>query len=132
MNLEKEISAWARALYVSVKENKEREDEIINNLILSLDKKKYLIPAIFKKFKKIIEKENKVEIYLAREIDAETKEKLKEKVFKLLGKDKDVHYIIDENLIGGFRIKAKDYLIKASIKDVLTKLKNNNAYGHNS
>lgn len=130
MNSEKEISAWARALYLSVNENKGREDEIIKNLILNLDKKKYLLPAIFKKFKRMVEKENRVDVYLARESDAETKEKLKEKVFTLLGKDKDVNYIIDESLIGGFRIKTKDYLIKASIKDILTNLKNN-AYGHN-
>lgn len=131
MNLEKEISAWARALYLSLKENEGREDEIIKNLILSLDKKKYLIPSILKKFERIIEKEGRVDIYLAREADGDTKEKLEERVFKLLGKDKNVNYIVDKDLIGGFRIKTKDYLIKASIKDTLTKLKNN-AYGHNS
>jgi F0F1-type ATP synthase delta subunit len=131
MNLEKEISVWAMALHLSLKDNEGSEEKIIKNLISSLDKKKYLIPAIFKKLERIVEKENKVDVYLAREADKETKEKLEEKVFKLLGKDKAVNYIIDKDLIGGFRIKTKDYLIKASIKDTLTKLKNN-AYGHNS
>jgi len=130
MKRDKEILAWARALYLALEEKKEDEEKIINNLISFLDKKKYLLPAIIKKYERIKEKETRVEVVVAKEIDDYTKEKLNQKIEKLLGKNKVITYKVDEELIGGFRIKTKDYVVKASIKDTLTKIKNN-AYGYN-
>ena len=130
MKKEKEISAWARALYLAIEENPEKQEELINGLIKFLDKKQYLLPAIFKKYERMKKQENSVEIFLAREMDDDTKKKIEKKVESILGKDKKIEYKINKELIAGFRIKTKEYLVKASIKDTLTKLKNN-VYGYN-
>lgn len=130
MKKDKEIGAWARALYLALENKDVDEERVIKNLILALDKKKYLLSAIIKKYERIKNKENKVDVFVAKEVDQDLKDKINRKIENLLGKNKNVNYKIDEDLIGGFRIKTKDYLVKASIKDVLTKVKNN-AYGHN-
>jgi len=130
MKKDKEISSWARALFLALEANKEREEEIIKNLFLSLDRKKYLIPAIIKKYKRIKEKEGRIDVSVAKEVSEELKQKINKRIEELEGKNKTINYIIEEDLIGGFRIKTKDYLVKASIKDTLTKIKNN-AYGYN-
>jgi len=130
MKKDKEISAWARALYLALINKDVDEEKVIKNLMLALDKKKYLLSAIIKKYERIKDKENKVDVFIAKEIDQDLRNRINIKIENLLGKNKNINYKIDEDLIGGFRIKTKDYLVKASIKDVLTKVKNN-AYGHN-
>ena len=130
MKKDKEILSWARALFLALEENKENEEKVIKNFFLALDKKNYLIPAIIKKYKRIKEKEGRIDVFVAKEINEELKKEINNKIESLEGKNKTINYIIDENLIGGFRIKTKDYLIKASIKDTLIKIKNN-AYGYN-
>ncbi|MFA7141697.1 MAG: F0F1 ATP synthase subunit delta [Candidatus Paceibacterota bacterium] len=130
MKKDKEILFWARALYLALEENKGKEEEIIKNLILSLNKKNYLIPAIIKKYKRIRKKEQEVKVFIAKEIDEDLKNEINKRIEILEGSGKSINYIVDEDLIGGFRIKTKDYLIKASIKDTLIKLKNK-AYGYN-
>lgn len=130
MKKDKEISSWARALFLTLEENKNNEDKIIKNLFLALGKKNYLIPAILKKYKRIKEKENRVDVYVAKEISEEIKEKINKKIEEIEGKSKSVEYTIDKDLIGGFRIKTKDCLVKASIQDTLIKIKNK-AYGYN-
>lgn len=130
MKKDKEILSWARALFLALEENKGNEEEVVKNLFLALDKKNYLIPAIIKKYKRIKEKEGRIDVFVAKEINEELKKEINNKIESLEGKNKTINYIIDENLIGGFRIKTKDYLIKASIKDTLIKIKNN-AYGYN-
>lgn len=130
MKKDKEILSWARALFLALEENKGNEEKVVKNLFLALDKKNYLIPAIIKKYKRIKEKEGRIDVFVAKEINEELKKEINNKIESLEGKNKTINYIIDENLIGGFRIKTKDYLIKASIKDTLIKIKNN-AYGYN-
>lgn len=130
MKKEAEISAWARAIYLAIDEHPENMDKVIKNLILSLGKKKYLLPAIVKKFEKIYKKEKKLEVYLANEIDEETKKRINRKITETLGIKEPATYSIDKELIGGFRVQTKDYLIKASIKDALIKIKNS-VYGYN-
>ncbi|MDD4358353.1 MAG: F0F1 ATP synthase subunit delta [Candidatus Pacebacteria bacterium] len=130
MKKDKEIGAWARALFLAL-ENKDRdEDKVIKNLILALDKKKYLLSSILKKYERIKNSESKIDVFVAKEIDENLKNSINQKVENLFGKGKDISYNVDEDLIGGFRIKTKDYLVKASIRDALIKIKNN-AYGHN-
>ncbi|HOI59700.1 MAG TPA: F0F1 ATP synthase subunit delta [Candidatus Pacearchaeota archaeon] len=129
MKKEKEISAWARALYLALNKDVD-EEKVIKNLFLALDKKNYLIPAIIKKYKRIKEKESKIDVFIAKEISQDLKEKINRRIENLEGKNNVINYTIEEDLIGGFRIKTKDYLVKASIKDTLTKIKNN-AYGYN-
>jgi len=130
MKKDKEIVAWARALYLALEENDANEEKVIKNLFLALDKKSYLIPAIIKKFKIIKEKESRVDVFVATEISENLKQEIDKNIESLAGKNKNINYIIDKDLIGGFRIKTKDHLIKASIKDILIKIKNK-AYGYN-
>ena len=130
MKKDKEILSWARALFLALEENKGNEEEVVKNLFLVLDKKNYLIPAIIKKYKRIKQKEGKVDVFIAEEISEELKAKINRKVEELEGKNKIIDYTIDKDLIGGFQIKTKDYVVKASIKDALTKIKNR-AYGYN-
>lgn len=49
MKIEKEISSWARALYLSLEEHPEKADEIFANLKKSLNKKSVFIPAQLQK-----------------------------------------------------------------------------------
>lgn len=130
MKKEKEVLYWARALFLVLEEGEKDEEEVIKNLILALGKKNYLIPAIIKKYKRIKQKEGKVDVFIAEEISEELKAKINRKVEELEGKNKIIDYTIDKDLIGGFQIKTKDYVVKASIKDALTKIKNR-AYGYN-
>lgn len=129
MKKDKEISAWARALYLALEEDGDY-DKVMKNLFSALENKKYLLPSIIKQYISIKEKEDRIIVYLANEIGEDTKKKMEEKIEGLLGKNKKVDYIFEKDLIGGFRIKTKDYLVKASIKDALTELKNK-AYGYN-
>lgn len=129
MKKEKEISAWARALYLALDQGSD-ENKVIKNLFSALSKKDYLIPSIIKKYMRIKEKESRISVFVAKEIDEDLKEKINKRIEGLEGRNKTVSYTIEEDLIGGFRIKTKDYLVKASIKDTLTKIKNN-AYGYN-
>lgn len=130
MKKDKEIVAWARALYLALEEKDVNEEKVIKNLFLALDKKIYLIPAIIKKFKIIKEKESKVDVFVATEISENLRQEIDKNIESLAGKNKNINYVVDKDLIGGFRIKTKDYLIKASIKDILIKIKNK-AYGYN-
>ena len=130
MKKEKEVLYWARALFLVLEEGEKDEEKVIKNLILALGKKNYLIPAIIKKYKRIKQKEGKVDVFIAEEISEELKAKINRKVEEREGKNKIIDYTIDKDLIGGFQIKTKDYVVKASIKDALTKIKNR-AYGYN-
>ena len=50
MKKEKEVSFWARAMYLAVIENPSKQKEIFANLKSALTKKSEIIPAIIKKF----------------------------------------------------------------------------------
>ncbi len=127
MKTEKEISYWARALYLSLEKNPDNYESIFSNLKNSLGKKITYLPAIIKKAEMIYNKEKKAKLYLSHKFDnAEIIKKIKEE-FKGIDKIEDE---IDENLLAGFRLKTKDILIKASLKDTLIKLKNK-IYGYN-
>lgn len=130
MKIEKEISSWARALYLSIEEHPERTDEIFANFKKSLGKKSVFIPAIIKKLQRIYLKEKTAELFLAQEFNASEKEEIKNKIKGIVkGVDK-VDDVLDESLLAGFRLKTKDVLVKASMKDILLKLKNK-IYGYN-
>ena len=127
MNTEKEISCWSRALYLSLEENPDNYEKIFANLKSSLGKKIIYLPAIIKKGEMIYNKEKKAKLYLSHDFDKEDIiKKIKEK-FKGIDKIEDE---IDRDLLAGFRLKTKDILVKASLKDTLIKLKNK-IYGYN-
>jgi len=130
MKIEKEISSWARALYLALEENPGKAKEIFGSLRKSLGKKESLVPSIIKKFKRIYFKEKRAELFLSHDLGEKEKGEIKEKIKKIVKGVEKVDDVLDESLLAGFRLKTKDVLVKASLKDVLTKLKNK-IYGHN-
>lgn len=127
MNTEKEIACWGRALYLSLEENPDNYERIFANLKSLLGKKITYLPAIIKKAEMIYNKEKKAKLYISHDFEKEDIiKKIKEK-FKGIDKIEDE---IDESLLAGFRLKTKDILIKASLKDTLIELKNK-IYGYN-
>jgi len=130
MKIEKEISSWARALYLSLEDHPEKSDEIFANLKKSLGKKSVYIPAIVKKLQRMYLKEKTAALFLAQEFNDKEKEEIKEKIKEIVKGINKVDDVLDESLLAGFRLKTKDVLVKASMKDVLLKLKNK-IYGYN-
>ena len=130
MKIEKEISSWARALYLALEENPGKAKEIFASLRKSLGRKESLIPSIIKKFKRIYLKEKRAELFLSHDLSEKEKGEIKEKIKKIVKGVIKVDDVLDESLLAGFRLKTKDVLVKASLKDVLTKLKNK-IYGYN-
>lgn len=131
MKLDTQLSYYARAIYLAVEENPGKEKEIFENLkkTLGTRKKKYL-PVIMEKFFKLYAHEKKAELILSSDFDEKTKNGIKEKIKENIKGLGEITEIVDDNLIAGFRLKTKDVLIKASLKDILTGLKNK-TYGHN-
>lgn len=130
MKIEKEISSWARALYLSLEEHPEDVKKIFANLKKSLDKKSVFIPAIIKKLQKIYLKEKRAQLFLAHDFSEKEKNEIKDKIKNIVKGIEKVDDVLDETLLAGFRLKTKDVLVKASMKDVLLKLKNK-IYGYN-
>ena len=130
MKIEKEISSWARALYLSLEEHPEKSDEIFSNLKKSLGKKLVYLPAIIKKLQRMYLKEKSAELILAQSFSEKEKNEIKGKIKEIVKGIDKVDDVLDESLLAGFRLKTKDVLVKASLKDVLTKLKNK-IYGYN-
>jgi len=130
MKIEKEISSWARALYLSLEQHPEKSDEIFANLKKSLNKKSVFIPAIIKKLQRIYLKEKTAELSLAQQFSEVEKNEIKSKIKGIVKGVEKVDDVLDESLLAGFRLKTKDVLVKASMKDVLLKLKNK-IYGYN-
>lgn len=130
MKIEKEISSWARALYLSLEEHPEKSDEIFSNLKKSLGRKSVFIPTIIKKLQMIYLKERTAELFLAQSFNEQEKNEIKGKIKEIVKGIDKADDVLDESLLAGFRLKTKDVLVKASMKDVLLKLKNK-IYGYN-
>ncbi|MFA5207633.1 MAG: F0F1 ATP synthase subunit delta [Candidatus Paceibacterota bacterium] len=130
MKTEKEISSWARALYLSLEEHPEDTKKIFANLKKSLEKKSVFIPSIIKKLQRIYLKEKRAELFLAQDFSEKEKSEIKNKIKDIVKGIEKVDDVLDESLLAGFRLKTKDVLVKASMKDILLKLKNK-IYGYN-
>ena len=68
-------------------------------------------------------KKKEVSLTVARKIDEDAFAQIKAKINEVFGKEKETKIKIDENIIGGFLVKSRDYLIDASIKGMLNKLR---------
>jgi F0F1-type ATP synthase delta subunit len=130
MKKEKEISFWSQALFLAVKNNPKDFEKFFINLKNALVKKQELIPAVIKKFERIYQAEQKAKLVLAKNIEEKERKNIEEKIKAIIGLDKEIEYSVDSELLAGFRLKTKDFLIKASLKDILMGLKNK-LYGHN-
>ncbi|MFA5754951.1 MAG: F0F1 ATP synthase subunit delta [Candidatus Paceibacterota bacterium] len=128
MKTEKEISYWARALYLTLEKDPSNSESIFSNLKSALGKKIAYLPAIIKKVERMYNKEKKAKLFLSH--DFNNKEEIKEKIKNEIKGIEKIEDVLDENLLGGFRLRTKDVLIKASIRDTLIKLKNK-IYGYN-
>jgi F0F1-type ATP synthase delta subunit len=131
MKIDKQISSWVKAIYLAIEENPEKTKEILSNLKKQLgkDKAKYY-PIILKKFCQFYEKEKRAELILSIDFSEEEKEKIKKALRQKIKGLGDMVETVDSDLIAGFRLKTKDVLVKASLKDVLTGIKNK-TYGYN-
>ncbi|MDD4409387.1 MAG: F0F1 ATP synthase subunit delta [Candidatus Pacebacteria bacterium] len=131
MKAEKQISSWARAVCLAIEENPEKAEEVFKNLKKQLgnNKEKYHT-AIVKKAYQLYEKEKRAELILSTDFDEDTKKKIKERLKQEVKGIEEISEKVDTDLIAGFRLKTKNVLVKASLKDVLIGLKNK-TYGHN-
>lgn len=126
MTAEKEILTWAKALdSLSEGKGKKEQKEIVERLIKILQRKRkaYLLPRIVKKLEIIYSKKHKAELFLARDHSTSTAKEIKSRLSALIGKGKYFEVKIEKGLIGGFRAKTSNLLVKASIKDFLDELK---------
>jgi F0F1-type ATP synthase delta subunit len=126
MITEKEILIWANTLFVILEgKTSEEKGRILQKLIkiFKSRKKEHLLPRILKRLELIYLKRKNVELSFAREQPEDLVEEIKENIFKIFGRDKNIEIKINKDLIGGFRIKASNFLIEATIKDFLNELK---------
>lgn len=103
-------------------------DDFSRNFILTLasHKRLELLPEIKVLYQKMCaEKENKVAVQFLSAIPLaeEQQRSFKELLEKYWAKTVEIHYEIDNNLIGGFVAKAGNYIIDASLKRQLANLK---------
>lgn len=113
-------------ILISLTENKnlEEKEKIIKNFldILRQKKKIHLAKQILREIKR--EKRKKeVALCLVRKLDEKIIAEIKEKLKEFFGKDKEFKIKIDENIIGGFLAKSQNYIIDASIKGIINRLR---------
>lgn len=125
MTAEKEILIWAKALYSLLEEKTPKERRAIAERlagILQRKRKAYLLPKIIRKLEMISLRENKVDLFLAMNHSASMVREIKEKLSKMVGKEKNIEVKIEKDLIGGFRAKTSNLLVKASVRDFLEEI----------
>jgi F0F1-type ATP synthase delta subunit len=74
---------------------------------------------------RFLQREKRVELFLAKEHSRESVANIKNKLLKFFGNDKEFEIKINKELVGGFRAKSGKFLVKASIADFLSELKSN-------
>lgn len=113
----------AKILFAAAKgKTSEEKKRIIKNLVAFLREKRkiYLLPRILESHQEYLKRKSGF-LVLSREIDKKTLRKLK-KVFKdILEESEAVEFKIDKTLIGGFMLKTENFLVDASIKELLQK-----------
>lgn len=117
----------AKILFLAVKGKTSGEKKrIIKNLVAFLREKRkiYLLPRILESYQEYLKRKSGFLVF-SREIDKKTIEKLK-KVFKdILEESEAVEIKINKTLIGGFMLKTENFLVDASIKELLEKYSKN-------
>jgi F-type H+-transporting ATPase subunit delta len=127
MNTEREIFLLIKSLVAVLEGKKEEKKEVLEKLekILKQRKKEYLLPQLFQRLERNYLKKKKIELVFAREHSKELIDKITAKLRAKFGEDKEIIVKIDKSILGGFRVKTSDFLIKSSIKDFLKTLKTN-------
>ncbi|MCK5044156.1 F0F1 ATP synthase subunit delta [Candidatus Parcubacteria bacterium] len=114
-----------KALFLAVQgKNEQEKQKIVKNLAEILEKKKrtYLLYQILREFEKH-SRENEVVLTLSRRIEPKLLEKVKNDLRKVFGDECVFKLETDESVISGFKAKSNNYLVDASIKGLLEKLK---------
>lgn len=127
MTTKKEISIWTKVILLILEDKKGNPSVAMGKLkeILKKKKKDYLLQEIAKKVKDQHLKRHGIKIFLAKNHQADIIEKIKQKLLSMSGKTaENLEICLDEDLVGGFRVKTGNFLIKASIKDFLNEIKN--------
>ncbi len=102
-------------------------EEVISFIVFLLNKKRETeLYTIFDEYQKIANEYTGIAIidgYSAVEVSNEEKEKLTQKLSEALNKKIKISINIDENLLGGLKIKHKDQVIDGSIINKLDQYK---------
>lgn len=123
--MQNEAKIFAKAFTAALAGKKEEgQKEIARNFleVVVRKKKTYLLSKIVKELE-IIAKENEAVLVLARELDGEAVEKIKENLKTKLGQDKKIKVEIDRSIIGGFKAKTNNFLIDSSIKTIIENIR---------
>lgn len=112
---------YARALFEALKEAPDNEGKIIDNFFETLKKNNDLrqateIMSYFEEYDR--EEKNLVEVLIVSvsPLEEDMKNKIRNKMGSLLGKQIVLKEKIDAGILGGLVIKFKDYVFDASIK----------------
>jgi len=96
--------------------------------LLVLRGRQALMPRIAHAFSRLAQAENRAEaltLSVAHEKDANTAKKELKELLERIGADgKDVETVIDESLIGGWRLEGREQLVDASFKKSLLEMYN--------
>lgn len=126
MNSKKAIKIWTAALIAECAGKPAAEQKkIILRLkeILKAKKRDYLLAKIVTGALAEMKKRARFEIIFAREQSEETQKKLEKKLAARLDAVEDAEMKIDPSLIGGFVAATDKYLVDASVKGQIEKLK---------
>ncbi|MCD6462930.1 MAG: ATP synthase F1 subunit delta [Thermotogae bacterium] len=102
-------------------------EENLKNFILLLLRKRRLagldvilsvLEGLFREEKGMVD----VHVYLPRTIDEKERDKLKEEIHSILNKPLELHVHVDEELIGGLKLRIGDTIIDASVQGYLKKV----------
>lgn len=128
MKNKKQAKILAAALYQAAKNKTGQELHKVVDIFLAYLKRHnwfYLIPDILKVLEDIylVDKNMlKVKVGSRYELDNQLLDLIKDYITKKTGKRVELKSELDENLIGGVRVRYADRLIDASIKHKLNKL----------
>lgn len=104
------------------------DNMILNFLKLLVDKSRFNNSIdIFKEFNSLANEKRGIKegiLYTASSLDDKKIEAIEAKIAKNLGKKVELSVVIDESLIGGFKVVISDLVIDNSIKNKLESLKN--------
>jgi F-type H+-transporting ATPase subunit delta len=95
-------------------------------LVLNRNGRMAVLAHVADAFDKLVKEhrgEIDVEVHTARPLDAGQLDRVRDKVSAALGKTAVLHARIDENLIGGLKLRVGDKLIDASVRNQLQRIK---------
>lgn len=123
--METRAKILAEALFLASRgKTAKAKEKIAENLIkfLKIKKETYLLPEILINYQRYLKRKMGLLIF-AREMEKDIQEKLKEICKGVLKEAEAIELRIDKGIIGGFIVKTENFLIDASIKGFLERIK---------